>query len=48
MKAVLVCVGLALVARHPSLTYALAAGLGAVVAGQVAYIVHAARKALKS
>lgn len=47
MRAALVCVGLAVVSRHPTLTYALTMGLGAAVAGQVAYLVHSARKALK-
>jgi hypothetical protein len=47
MKAALVCVGLAVVSRHPGLTVALTAGLGAVVAGQAAYLLRAARKALK-
>ena len=45
MKAALLAVGLAVVARHPNLTLALTSGLGAVVAGQVAYII---RKALQS
>ncbi len=44
MKAALVCVGLALVARHPDLTIALTAGLGAAITGQVLYIIHAARR----
>ncbi|HEV2640121.1 MAG TPA: hypothetical protein VGX23_33615 [Actinocrinis sp.] len=47
MKAALVCVGLAVVARHPALTFVLTSGLGAVVAGQAAYIIRAARKAMK-
>jgi len=48
VKAALACVGLALVARHPGLTIALTAGLGAAVTGQIVCIVHTARKAYKS
>jgi len=40
MKAALLAVGLAVVARHPNLTCALTAGLGSAVAGQLAYIVR--------
>jgi hypothetical protein len=40
VKAVLVCAALAVVARHPAVTITLTAGLGAVVAGQVLYIIR--------
>ena len=44
MKAALICIGLAVAARHPNLTIALTAGLGAAITGQIAYIIHAARR----
>lgn len=47
MRAALVCVGLAVASRHPGLTIALTAGLGAIVGGQAVYLIRAARKALK-
>ena len=48
MRAALLAVGLAVIARRPDLALTVTIGLGAAVAGQVAYLVHATRRALHS